>query len=168
MVTDIRAPNGLAQKGIVDTRVTQISANERRTQMIDAFLAFDADVQKLPQWVQIWMDSIGVVVLVSVVTLLIGRKSRLLGLYVLVTILASLILMVVMHTQMGMVRLLGLAHIILWSPMVWVLWRQLRNNQPSKIVSFILAILMITCTAALLFDFYDVARWIFGQRAPIV
>ena len=36
---------------------------------MDAFSAFDADVRQLPQWVQIWMDIIGISLFVSTVAL---------------------------------------------------------------------------------------------------
>ena len=77
---------------------------------MEAFSAFDADVQRLPQWVPIWMNIIAVVLVTSTVALLIGRQTRVLGLY----------------------------------------------------------LLAITCGVALVFDYYDVARWIFGQRQPVV
>ena len=85
---------------------------------MDAFQAFDADVRLLPTWVQIWMDIIGLSLFVSIVALLIGATTRKLGLYVLATIVATVAIMVFMHAQMGMVRLLGIVHVVLWTPMV--------------------------------------------------
>ena len=136
--------------------------------MIEAFQAFDGDVQKLPQWVQIWMDLIGLALMVSIVTLLIGKQTRFLGLGILATIIATIVMMVIMHMQMGMVRLLGLAHIVFWTPMVFVLWRRLQTDPPARIFSMALWLLIVVCSVALIFDYYDAARWIFGQRAPIV
>ncbi len=136
--------------------------------MIEAFQAFDADVQKLPQWVQIWMDIIAIVLVITTVTLLVGKLTRPLGLYVLGTAVATLIIMISMHAQMGMVRLLGVVHIVFWTPMIIYIWRRLRNDPPGKIHSAAMAILMIVCFVALVFDYYDVARYLFGQRAPIV
>ena len=135
---------------------------------MEAFQAFDADVQKLPQWVQIWMDIIGFSLMISIVTLLIGKATRMLGLYVLGTIVATIVIMVFMHAQMGMVRLLGIVHVVLWTPMVFVLWRRLSTDPPKRIYAMAIILLMVISSAALLFDYYDVARWILGERAPIV
>ena len=135
---------------------------------MDAFQAFEGDVQKLPQWVQIWMDIIGFALFVSTVTLLIGAATRKLGLYVLATIVATVAIMVFMHAQMGMVRLLGIVHVVLWIPMVWVLWQRLRNDPPTKIYSAAIILLMVIASAALVFDINDVRRWLLGERAPIV
>ena len=135
---------------------------------MDAFQAFDADVRLLPQWVQIWMDIIGISLFVSIVALLIGATTRKLGLYVLATIVATVAVMVFMHAQMGMVRLLGIVHVVLWTPMVYILWRRLRSDPPGKIYSAAIVLLIVIASAALVFDYYDVARWVLGERAPIV
>lgn len=135
---------------------------------MEAFQAFDADVQKLPQWVQIWMDIIGFSLFVSIVVLLIGKTTRHLGLYVLATIVATVAIMVFMHAQMGMVRLLGIVHVVLWTPMVWILWRRLKSDPPAKIYSAAIILLMVISIGALAFDYYDVLRWVLGERAPIV
>ena len=135
---------------------------------MDAFQAFDADVRLLPQWVQIWMDIIGISLFASIVALLIGATTRKLGLYVLATIVATVAIMVFMHAQMGMVRLLGIVHVVLWTPMVYILWRRLKSDPPDKIYSAAIVLLIVIASLALVFDYYDVARWILGERAPIV
>ncbi|MEP0944375.1 MAG: hypothetical protein ABJH63_07265 [Rhizobiaceae bacterium] len=135
---------------------------------MEAFQAFDADVQKLPQWVQIWVDIIGFSLMVSTVALLIGSTTRKLGLYVLFTIVATVAIMTVLHAQMGMVRLLGIVHVVLWTPMVIVLWRRLKSNPPTKIYAAAIILLMVISVLALIFDYYDVVRWMLGERAPIV
>ena len=135
---------------------------------MDAFQAFDADVRLLPTWVQIWMDIIGLSLFVSIVALLIGATTRKLGLYVLATIVATVAVMVFMHAQMGMVRLLGIVHVVLWTPMVYILWRRLRSDPPGKIYSAAIVLLIVIASTALVFDYYDVARWLLGERAPIV
>ncbi|MEP1209653.1 MAG: hypothetical protein ABJM29_01080 [Rhizobiaceae bacterium] len=135
---------------------------------MEAFQAFDADVQKLPQWVQMWMDFIGMVLVVSTVALLIGKTTRGLGLYMLGSTVVVVAIMTWMHSQMGMVRLLGIVHVVFWTPLVIYLWRRLRDNPPSRFYWVIMVALGLTCTAALVFDYYDVFRWIVGQRAPIV
>jgi hypothetical protein len=64
--------------------------------------------------------------------------------------------------------LLGLPHLILWVPIVvFLMAQQARGdmtNWPRRIIWFIIAIICIS----LVFDFIDVARWILGERAPLV
>ena len=133
--------------------------------MLEAFQAFDADVQKLPDWVQIWMDIIGFSLLISTVTLLVGNSTRKLGLIVLATIVATVVVMVFMHAQMGMVRLLGIAHIIFWTPLVFILLKRWRTDLPPGLYGWAILLLIVICSAALVFDYYDVARCPKTQRA---
>lgn len=135
---------------------------------MEAFQAFDADVKLLPQWVQIWMDVIGLVLLSSTIVLMISKQTRMLGGYLLMSTMLAVVTMVWMHSQMGMVRLLGIVHIVLWMPMIVHIWKRLRSDPPARLQTVFMTILMITCSLALIFDFYDVARWLFGQRAAIV
>lgn len=136
--------------------------------MMDAIAAFDADARLLPSWVQVWMDTIGLVLIVSVVVLLIGRSTRMLGLYLLVSTLLSFVILVWMHSQMGMVRLLGISHIVLWTPMVIYIWHRLKTDPPGRFYAAVMGILMVVIFVALVFDYYDTTRFIMGQRAPIV
>lgn len=137
---------------------------------MEAYAAFDADVKLLPQWVQIWMDILGLVLVVSTVCLLVGKQTRAVGLYMLISTVAIVTIMVSMHAQLGMVRLLGVVHIVFWTPLVLYLWQRLKTNPPppGRYLAAVMTVLMIVCFAALIFDYYDVTRWILGQRAPVV
>ncbi|MGI9365180.1 MAG: hypothetical protein ACR2O8_08355 [Rhizobiaceae bacterium] len=90
------------------------------------------------------------------------------GLYLLISTVLAAITIVWMHSQMGMVRLLGIVHIVLWPPMIINAWKRLRNGPLAKLQTVFMAILIITCILAMVCDFYDVARWQIGQRAAIV
>ena len=131
--------------------------------------AFEADVLLLPQWVQYWMDFLGIVIAVSAISFLFNKRLRMVGLYLIATTIIAVATMVWMHSQMGMVRLLGIVHVVFWTPLIIYLWRKLQTAPEfSLYFKGIIWVLMITFTAALIFDYYDVARWIIGQRAPIV
>ena len=130
--------------------------------------AFDADVQLLPQWVQYWMNFMGAVIIVSTLSYMFRRDTRLLSLYLLVTTVLMVFAMTWMHGQMGMVRLLGIVHIVFWVPLIFYLWGRLQNNPPGRVLTIVTWVLFVTLSISLIFDFYDVFRWIAGERAPIV
>jgi hypothetical protein len=105
---------------------------------------------------------------VAPVVLLIWKASRKAGI---ITLIASLLAgfgIQMMFDAMGYVKLLGLPHLILWVPIVvFLMAQQARGdmtNWPRRIIWFIIAIICIS----LVFDFIDVARWILGERAPLV
>ncbi|MFT4707107.1 MAG: hypothetical protein ACI9PU_000945 [Ascidiaceihabitans sp.] len=121
-----------------------------------------------PQWVVIWVYVLVAGAFVAPVVLLIWKASRKAGI---ITLIASLLAgfgIQMMFDAMGYVKLLGLPHLILWVPIVvFLMAQQARGdmtNWPRRIIWFIIAIICIS----LVFDFIDVARWILGERAPLV
>jgi hypothetical protein len=121
-----------------------------------------------PQWVVIWVYVLVAGAFVAPVVLLIWKASRKAGI---ITLIASLLTgfgVQMMFDAMGYVKLLGLPHLILWVPIVvFLMAQQARGdmtNWPRRIIWFIIAIICIS----LVFDFIDVARWILGERAPLV
>ncbi len=130
--------------------------------------AFDADAQLLPMWVQHWMNFIGIVLILSTLAFLFRKDTRMLGVYQLVSIVFTAVTIMWMHSQMGMVRLLGISHIIVWTPLVIYLWQRVRNNPPGPVYRVIMWVTLLTLVATLAFDYYDVFRYIMGERAPIV
>ena len=121
-----------------------------------------------PQWVVIWVYVLVAGAFVAPVVLLIWKASRKAGI---ITLIASLLAgfgIQMMIDAMGYVKLLGLPHLILWVPIVvFLMAQQARGdmtNWPRRIIWFIIAIICIS----LVFDFIDVARWILGERAPLV
>ena len=71
-----------------------------------------------------------------------------------------------MYEQMGYVRLLGLPHVILWTPLAVYLFRQVRRPDmpqwPARLMSVTLVVILIS----LAFDYVDVIRWMLGERVP--
>ena len=130
--------------------------------------AFSADVLLLPNWVQIWMDILGPVVLGSAVILLFKKETRLIGVFTLVGTILNVVLMLWIHGQLGFVKLLGLGHVIFWTPLVFMIWPKLKNVGLSTLFKAVLWILLVTLVVALAFDYADVIRWVLGNRAPVV
>ena len=130
--------------------------------------AFDADVQLLPLWVQYFMNWIGLVLVVSTIIFLIFKSTRLAGLYQLVATIVGVAIMVWMHSQLGMVRLLGIVHIVFWPPLILYFWRNLKQGGLHRVVQIAMVVTLATMAVALLFDVADLVRWIAGERAPYV
>lgn len=78
-------------------------------------------------------------------------------------IVGSLIVM-----QFGPVRLLGLAHVICWTPAVYLVWNSMNKRPWTSFVGIWLRIVVATMIISLVIDYYDVARWLLGDRAPLV
>ncbi len=130
--------------------------------------AFSTDVALLPNWVQAWMNILGPVVIGAGIILLFNKETRLTGFLTLLSTMFSVVVMLGIHGQLGMVKLLGLGHVLFWTPMVVLIWRKLKTISSPIFFKIILWILVVTIVAALVFDYFDVVSWIFGNRAPVV
>lgn len=130
-------------------------------------MTFNEAMALQPMWVQIWLNVLLLGVFVLPLGFLFWRQSRIAGV---VTIAASLIAafaIMWMYDQLGYVKLLGLPHVILWTPVALYLWRQIRRADmpawPRRLMSISLAIMAIS----LAFDYVDVARWVLGERVAM-
>jgi hypothetical protein len=82
------------------------------------------------------------------------------------------LLLAMMLWQRGLTRLLGLAHILPWVPLMIYLEARLTSglagtrviaSRDPELFSYVI-LLMTTVGVCLAFDFYDVYRWIRGER----
>jgi len=72
------------------------------------------------------------------------------------------------ENELGYVKLMGLSHIVFWTPLVFFLFSRARQPQmpiwPRRILWFVMATIVIS----LAFDYVDVARYFLGEREPFV
>jgi len=136
--------------------------------MMEAIAGMDADVAKLPQWVQIWINILVPVLLIGTVVLFFNAATRKLAVVCLVLLVLGGATVIFLHSQMGMVRLLGLGHIIFWLPLLIIMVKRLRTHSLTGVFRFAMIVIAVTLTATLAFDIVDVVRWIIGERGPIV
>ncbi len=90
------------------------------------------------------------------------------GKITLISIIGAGILMQIIFSKMGFVRLLGIAHIIFWVPLVlWLSWRLQSWDQLSRDLRIWMLVVVILNSFSLLIDFFDVWRYIRGDKYPI-
>ncbi len=119
-------------------------------------------------WVKIWLFWLNLVLLSSVFFL--GDP---LGRYTLLSLPPTIILMLcIAYRHAGLVRLLGIGHLVPWIPLlIYAELRLLTNWVGSKILwidsptlySWTVT-LVFSLTICLVFDSYDVFRWYKGER----
>ena len=131
-------------------------------------MPFEQAAALLPTWVQYWINFIVLVPVLSIIALLFHKETRKSALIIFLLIGAGMMTVLFLYMQLGMVRLLGLGHVIFWTPAAIYLWRQLQNTPPPSPYRQIMWILMLTIVAALVFDYADVVRWLLGERASVV
>ncbi len=131
-------------------------------------MPFEQAAALLPLWVQYWINFIVLVPVLSVVVFLFSSQTRRDALIVFLLVGAGMASTLLLYMQFGMVRLLGLGHVIFWTAAAVYLWRRLRTNPLPGVFFIVMCILLLTLAAALVFDYLDVIRWILGERASII
>ena len=129
-------------------------------------MTFGEAVALQPQWVQIWLNFLLLGAFILPLSFLIWRQSRVAGCAAVGASLLAGVAISWMYGQMGYVRLLGLPHVVFWTPLGIYLWSQIRREDmpvwPRRLMSVSLGIIVIS----LMFDYVDVARWLLGEREP--
>ncbi|HVS15444.1 MAG TPA: hypothetical protein VMV46_16070 [Thermoanaerobaculia bacterium] len=112
-----------------------------------------------PLWLQLW---IGWMALVNLAALAFLKRVE--ARWVLAAFVAAAVTMNAMYAQLGWVRLLGLAHVVFWLPLlVYVLARWQDLPQVGAFAVWIRT-LFLTNLASLIVDLVDVVRYLLGDR----
>ena len=117
-----------------------------------------------PLWVQYWNYFMVFCIVLVPLSLLIWKQSRLAAVIVVAASLLAGVGVYRIFDALGYVKLLGLPHIIVWTPLVWFLFRQIKRNDmpvwPRRIMLVVMAVFLVS----LMFDYVDVVRYVLGER----
>lgn len=131
-------------------------------------MTFEEATLLLPDWVQLWLNVLLFGAFILPLTLFIWKQTRLAALLTLLASVAAGFTIMQMFENLGMVRLLGLPHVILWTPIVIFLIAVSRRESTPNIPKWILRVIALIITISLVFDYYDVIRYFLGDTASIV
>ena len=128
-----------------------------------AFIKFNKGMMKMPIAVQLWLVLLVAVNLVVPLFFL----ARLEAQVIVLTFLASAMLMTLLTASSGFTRLLGLGH-ILWTPLLFFLWTRLDQIPADDSFGLWIRALMVANAISLVIDTIDVTRYIWGAREETV
>ncbi|MEO9864012.1 MAG: hypothetical protein ABJO29_10250 [Yoonia sp.] len=121
-----------------------------------------------PSWLRVWLPLLMLGGFVAPVVLIFWSKTRMIGIISIVASLIAAFAIDYMYKQMGYVKLLGLPHIIMWTPLIVYLIMQNRREDfptwPKRILTFMIVIIGIS----LVFDYVDAVRYFLGNTMPLV
>lgn len=110
----------------------------------------------------------GIVIVGTFIALLFSKTTRRDSIVILLTSVTIFLAMSWLYNQVGYVRLLGLVHIVIWTPLAYYFWQRLKNPAIVKPFRQIIWIFLITIGISLLLDYADVIRYILGERASLI
>lgn len=80
--------------------------------------------------------------------------------------LANIVIILSLYNALGFVRLLGLSHILVWTPLLFMLIRRRRPFAQENLAGRYLYWFMAVIAVSLVFDYIDLVRYILGDTAP--
>lgn len=127
-------------------------------------MTFDQAIQLQPQWVQIWLNVLLFGAFILPLTLVFWKQSRMAALFSVLASIGSAAGVMWIFAQLGYVKLLGLPHLIFWTPLCFYLYRQIMRVDMPVWPKRIMVVIAMTIFISLVFDYADVARWLLGER----
>lgn len=131
-------------------------------------VTFSEAVSQTSDPVRLWVLWLTLSMAVVPLLLLVFKGSRRDGLILLVANLSVVVAMHALYAQVGFVRLLGLPHIVIWTPLAMFLYLRLRRGDMHRVPRLALSIFAATIVISLVFDYADVVRYLFGDRASML
>ncbi len=130
---------------------------------MNAFIRFNRGVLRLPIGVRLWMLLVGSANLILPIIYFQQSEARI----VLLTFLASFLLMILITGTSGFTRLVGLGHIF-WVPLVLFLVSRLDSIPATDAYGIWIRSVIAINTISLVLDAVDVVRFARGERSEIV
>ena len=116
-----------------------------------------------PLWVVVW---IGIMIGVHVAAIPFAIKDWRPRIMVIVMAI-NMVFMSALFSRYGYTRILGLSHVILWTPLLAFLWKT-RHHNPERVWTVrLVKLAMVIIFISLLVDYADLIRYVMGDRAIV-
>ena len=112
-----------------------------------------------PWWLQLW---IGWMIGLNTASLFFLEERA--GRLTLIAWLVNLVIMPLIFVLNGYNRLLGLSHVLCWTPLLFLLLKEWPKTTLNRRFGVWLRLLVITNSISLIVDYIDVARYFSGDR----
>lgn len=113
-----------------------------------------------PAWLVAWVGWLMVVNTLSVVFV-----KHVAARWVLAAWIGNALTMTLLHIEFGFTRILGLSHVIWWTPLLIYLWRTGAWRPLTGAARYWVLALLLTNAASLVIDYVDVIRYFTGDGA---
>lgn len=114
-----------------------------------------------PTWVVIWMGIMGLLHIVAIPLAFKDWRPRIM----VIVMLINMVFMSALFHRYGYTRILGLSHVIFWTPLLAYLWKTRNKHPERKITGIFVKCAIAIIFISLLFDYTDVIRYVLGDRA---
>ena len=119
-------------------------------------------------WQTVWLYWMSFAIIVTPLVLVFSKATRRDAVIVLLTNIAMLVGMGWVYEQMGYVRLMGIVHVILWTPLFVYLFLRAKKGEMPLLCRLVIWMFVATLAVSLVFDYTDVARYLLGERDSMI
>ena len=117
-----------------------------------------------PTWVLVWVNFMVGVLALAIPFSFSYREAR----WILLGVVCGMLGTIGAYSLFGYTRLLGLGHILFWSPtLIYIVTVRGWKTYHKTLFSRWLILAAIILGVSLAFDVVDLLRWVLGERAPI-
>ena len=120
-----------------------------------------------PAWLSIWLPILLFGSILLPLSLLIWKETRVAAIIGLVASVLGMLGIGMMYERMGYVRLLGLPHIIFWTPLAFYFWNRIMSGELRQFPRIVMMVSLVIISISLAFDYVDVIRYIAGEKTPL-
>ena len=114
-----------------------------------------------PAWVPIWVNVMGAILLLAIPFSFVRVEAR----WVLLGVLAGGAMTLILYSQFGYQRILGLGHMLFWTPvLIYLFQRRTRLRFGETWSGKWLALAALTSAIAWVFDYSDFFRWVIADQ----
>lgn len=124
----------------------------------------DAAIALQPQWVQNWLNWLMVGGFILPVFLVFWQQTRLVAITSTLASFSAAFAVVTMFNQLGYIKLLGLPHILLWTPLAYYIYTQIKRPDVPTLPRWMMIVTLVTLLISLAFDYTDVICYLLGER----
>jgi hypothetical protein len=118
--------------------------------------------------IRFWFYWLGYVIVATPVILAFSKATRRDALIVLLTNISVIVAMGWLYRQIGYVRLLGIVHVILWTPLFVYLFNRAKNGEMTLPFRLVIWLFVATLAVSLAFDYVDVMRYLLAERDSMI
>ena len=116
----------------------------------------------------VWLYWMSFAIIVTPLVLVFSKATRLDAVIVLLTNIAMLVGMSWIYDLMGYVRLMGIVHVILWTPLFVYLFLRAKKGEMPLLCRLVIWMFAATLAVSLVFDYTDAVRYLLGERASMI
>ena len=119
-------------------------------------------------WLLYWFYWLGYSIVLTPLILAFSKATRRDALIVALSIIAVVVSMGWLYDQIGYVRLLGVVHVILWTPLFIYLLRRAWRGEMGLGFRVVIGLFVVSLAISLAFDYIDVVRYLLGERERMI